>query len=75
MLILTRKGHESIFIGRKVRIELMDIDGDSIRLGIEAPRIIPVYREELYQRIKRGHYLKKKYLNISHAEHFYPSIS
>jgi len=51
MLILTRKAHESIFIGRKVRIELMDIDGDSVRLGIEAPRIIPVHRAEVFRKI------------------------
>ena len=63
MLILTRKVHESIMIGTKVRIEIIDIDEHAIRLGIDAPRIIPVHRHEIYERIQRHAYIKQKYLN------------
>ncbi len=47
MLVLSRKRGESILVGDKIRITLLGVRGKSVRLGIEAPREIPVQREEL----------------------------
>lgn len=53
MLVLSRKRNESIVIGDNVVVTLIDIRGDKIRLGIEAPQDIPVHRKEVYEAIKR----------------------
>lgn len=47
MLVLSRKLGEKIFIGENICITVVDIDRGKIRLGIEAPRDVPIYREEL----------------------------
>jgi carbon storage regulator len=52
MLVLTRRLGESITIGDNVKIIVVEIDGNQVKLGIEAPREIEIYREELYERIK-----------------------
>ncbi|MBA3535155.1 MAG: carbon storage regulator CsrA [Tatlockia sp.] len=51
MLILTRRVGESLVIGDVIYISVLGIKGNQIRCGIEAPKDIAVYREELYQRI------------------------
>lgn len=52
MLVLTRRLGESITIGDNVRLIIVEVDGNQVKLGIEAPREIEIYREELYERIK-----------------------
>ena len=52
MLILKRKKNESIIIGDSIEIKVTDIQGDSVRLGITAPKDISIFREEIYQQIK-----------------------
>lgn len=47
MLVLSRKLGEKIFIGDNICITVVDIDRGKIRLGIEAPRDVPIYRQEL----------------------------
>ena len=47
MLVLSRKLGEKIFIGENICITVVDIDRGKIRLGIEAPRDVPIYRQEL----------------------------
>jgi carbon storage regulator len=47
MLVLSRKLNEKIFIGENICITVLDIDRGKIRLGIDAPRDVPIYREEL----------------------------
>ncbi len=53
MLVLSRHRDESIMIGDDVVITIVDIRGDKVRLGIEAPQDIPVHRQEVYEAIKR----------------------
>lgn len=53
MLVLSRKVGERIVVGDNVTITVVDVRGDKIRLGIEAPKEIPVHRQEVYDAIKR----------------------
>lgn len=52
MLILARRINESIVIGDDIRVSVVDIKGDQIKLGIEAPRHVKVYRHEVYEAIQ-----------------------
>ena len=53
MLVLTRKVSESFVVGDDVKITIIDIiGGNKVRVGIEAPQEVPVYREEIYKLIK-----------------------
>lgn len=51
MLVLSRKKNESIMIGDDIVITVVEIRGDKIRLGIQAPQIVPVHRKEVYRAI------------------------
>ena len=53
MLILTRRVGEAIIIGDDVNISILGIRGKHVRIGIDAPKDIPVHREEIYERIQR----------------------
>jgi carbon storage regulator len=53
MLVLSRQRDESIVIGDNVVVTIVDIRGDKVRLGIEAPGEIPVHRQEVYEAIQR----------------------
>jgi carbon storage regulator len=53
MLVLSRQRDESIIIGDNIVITIVDIRGDKVRLGIEAPTEIPVHRQEVYEAIQR----------------------
>jgi len=53
MLVLSRQCNESIMIGETIKITIVDIRGDKVRLGVEAPTEVPVHREEVYRAIKR----------------------
>jgi carbon storage regulator len=53
MLVLSRHRDESIIIGDDVVVTIVDIRGDKVRLGIQAPQDIPVHRQEVYEAIKR----------------------
>ena len=53
MLVLSRHRDESIMIGDNVVVTIVDIRGDKVRLGIDAPQDIPVHRREVYEAIQR----------------------
>ncbi len=53
MLVLSRQRDESIMIGDEVEITIVDVRGDKVRLGITAPKHIPVHRREIYDAIQR----------------------
>jgi carbon storage regulator len=48
VLIITRRAGERIMVGDDVVVEVMEVVGNSVRIGIQAPRSVPVYREEIY---------------------------
>jgi carbon storage regulator len=53
MLVLSRRPEEAIMIGDCIRVVIIEIRGDKVRLGIEAPKEVPVHRWEVYDAIKR----------------------
>lgn len=54
MLVLSRKKDESIVINNDITIVVVEIRGDKVRLGVEAPKEVPVHRHEVYAAIARG---------------------
>jgi carbon storage regulator len=52
VLIITRRAGERIMVGDDVVVEVMEIVGNSVRIGIDAPRSVPVYREEIYAAVR-----------------------
>jgi carbon storage regulator len=52
MLILTRRAGETVMIGSDVTITVLGVKGNQVRIGINAPKDVPVHREEIYERIQ-----------------------
>jgi carbon storage regulator len=52
MLVLTRKSNQSIMIGDEIEVSVLAISGEKVRLGIEAPKSVPVFRKEVYVEIQ-----------------------
>lgn len=52
MLVLTRKNGEAITVGDQIRIRVLDVKGNQVRLGIEAPDDLRIYREEIYLQVQ-----------------------
>jgi carbon storage regulator len=52
MLVLTRKANESIMIGDNIEVSVLSVLGEKVRLGIQAPREVPVFRKEVYLEIQ-----------------------
>ena len=53
MLVLTRKSNQSIMIGDDIEVSVLSIMGEKVRIGIQAPRSIPVFRKEVYLEIQQ----------------------
>ena len=53
MLVLTRKLGQSIIINDNIEVTILDVKGDSVRLGVEAPKNVTIYRHEIYEEIKK----------------------
>jgi carbon storage regulator len=62
MLVLTRKSDESIKLGDDITITVIEIKGNSVRLGITAPSHVRIYRKELYDKIKNENLLSSNLL-------------
>ncbi len=54
MLALSRKANESIIIGNDIEITILEVKGEQVKIGIKAPKSVPVYREEVYAQIKEA---------------------
>ena len=54
MLVLSRGKNESIVVGENVQVTVVDVRGNTVRLGITAPRSVPVHRREVYDSIRRN---------------------
>ena len=52
MLVLTRKSNQSIMIGDEIEISVLSVMGEKVRIGIDAPRSVPVFRKEVYVEIQ-----------------------
>jgi carbon storage regulator len=63
MLVLTRKANQSIMIGDDIEISVLAIMGEKVRIGIQAPRSVPVFRKEVYLEIQQ-----EKAQGTEHAE-------
>ena len=59
MLVLSRKRNESIVINNEIRVVIVSVRGDNVRLGIEAPQDVPVHRQEVYDAIQRERRLEQ----------------
>ena len=65
MLVLTRKRNESIVIGDDIEVTVLSVAGEKVRLGIQAPRDVPVFRKEIYleiqqQRLEEGTFVREE---------------
>ncbi len=54
MLILSRKANESIVIDGRITVKIVRVEGDVVKLGVEAPADVPVHRQEVYDEIQRN---------------------
>ena len=54
MLILSRKSGESIVIAGNIRVQVMRVEGEVVKIGIDAPASVPVHRQEVYEEIQRS---------------------
>ena len=68
MLVLSRKKNESIVIDNNITIVVVEIRGDKVRLGVEAPKEVPVHRREVYDAIKRNEQQSDSSANEAAAE-------
>lgn len=54
MLALSRKANESIMLGSNIEITVLEIKGDQVKIGINAPKSVPIYRKEIYIQIQQS---------------------
>ena len=52
MLVLSRKRNETIVVDRRIRITVVQVQGGTVRIGIEAPQDVPIYRDEIDRRVR-----------------------
>lgn len=65
MLVLTRKPRQQIMIGDEIRINIVEVQGDSVRLAIDAPRNVRIYRGEIYHAIQEENQSAAKEFDMS----------
>lgn len=65
MLVLSRKVGESINIGDNVKIQIMDVNGKTVRVGIDAPKSMAIHREEIYRKIQEENKLASSWQGVN----------
>ncbi len=70
MLVLTRKADESLVIGDQITLTILAIEGDRVKIGIQAPREIAVHRKEVWDAIHDQNRLAEILAQDGHGEHF-----
>ena len=53
MLVLTRKPGETVMLGEDIQVKIVSVDGDQVKIGIDAPRALKIYRREVYEAIQQ----------------------
>jgi carbon storage regulator len=64
MLVLSRKRNESVVINDNITVVVVDVRGDKVRLGIDAPKDVPVHRKEIYDTIRNADVHKNVNVNV-----------
>jgi len=72
MLVLARKKDQSIMIGDKIEIRILDVKGDQVRIGIEAPRNVVVHRKEVWEVIQTNKDALESPSDIKNFENIFP---
>jgi carbon storage regulator len=67
VLVLTRKSNQSIMIGDDIEISVLAIMGEKVRIGIEAPRSVPVFRREVYVEIQEDQGAAEEHTGVTRA--------
>ncbi|WP_010286854.1 carbon storage regulator CsrA [Kurthia massiliensis] len=65
MLVLTRKPGETVMLGEDIQVKVVSIDGDQVKIGIEAPRSLKIFRKELYEEIQKENKAALETQNLS----------
>lgn len=65
MLVLTRKPGQTVMLGENIQVKVVSIDGDQVKLGIEAPRSLKIFRKELYEEIQKENKAALETQNLS----------
>jgi carbon storage regulator len=70
MLVLTRRTDESLIIGENIVITILAIEGEKVKIGINAPREVPILRKELWQAIQEQNQIAEKLAAETEPDHF-----
>jgi len=68
MLVLSRKKNESIVIDDNIVVTVVEVRGDKVRLGIQAPKEVPIHRSEIHEAIRNEQAAQQKSPNVTQAE-------
>ncbi len=68
MLVLSRKKDESIIINDLIRVTVVEVRGDKVRIGIDAPKDVTVHRQEVYEAIQNQRKIASEPINVGSAE-------
>lgn len=71
MLALARKVNESIMLGSDIEITLLEIKGDQVKLGITAPKSVPIYRKEIYLQIQEENKLAVQDVDVTAVQELF----
>ena len=64
MLALSRKKNEAIVINNDIEITVLEVKGDQVKIGITAPKEVPIYRKEVYLQMSKTKYYMPEFLNL-----------